>query len=121
MGQSLIPVHLLIVGIHLWRLKGWVWASVAALVVVLDLIDALLSTDARASATALLSSAPNVPRAVRTALFVGIIVKIGLVMLVLNGARGAFALRNVDKLTPAGRRFRLIRANVRNQDTDYSG
>jgi hypothetical protein len=103
MGQSLIPILLVVAGIQLWRHKGWIWASVASAIVVLDLIGALLSTYPRTYATALVAKfAPNVPLAVKAALITGLIVKVGLVMLILNGARGAFALRNVDNSRQPG-------------------
>src|SRR5438270_10750808 len=43
-GQSLLPVLLVIAGIRLWQNKGWVWGSLAALAVMLELIGAVVST-----------------------------------------------------------------------------
>jgi hypothetical protein len=102
-GQSLLPVLLVIAGIRLWQNKGWIWGSFAALAVTLELIGAFLSTYSQAYYTALMAKfAPDVPLAVTAALVTSLIVKVGLVMLILNGVRSAFALRKVGNSPEAG-------------------
>lgn len=81
-GASLIPAILLIAGLHLWRAKGWIWGSLAALVIGLDF--------------ALLGPAPTSINAV-TAL----VIKVTLFMLILNGVRGVLALRKIDDANDA--------------------
>ena len=76
-GASLIPAILLVAGLRLWRTKGWIWGSLAALVVGLDF--------------ALLSPAPTSINAVSA-----LVIKIALLALIVNGVRGALALQKID-------------------------
>lgn len=76
-GASLPPILLVVAGIRLWRSASWIWGGLATLVVALDL--------------ALLGPAPTSVIAITA-----VSVKTVLLILMLNGVRGALALRTVD-------------------------
>ena len=76
-GASLIPIFLAVAGARLWRGEGMVWGSVAVAAVAFDLVvyaPELNSIQAIAAVT----------------------VKVALVLLMINGVRGALAIRHVD-------------------------
>lgn len=76
-GASLPPILLVVAGIRLWRSASWIWGSLATLVVALDL--ALLGPE---------------PTSITTT--AALIAKSALLILMVNGVRGALALRKVD-------------------------
>jgi len=96
-GQSVLPIFLLVAGVRLWRRGGWIWGSVAGLFVTVDLASAMLNLGPTIDAyTTMTASAPAAAVAAKTALFTGFVVKVVIVMLIINGVRGAVALNKVD-------------------------
>lgn len=85
-GASLVPVLYVVAGIRLWKGEGWVWGSLAGLAFLLDLALYGPEPTSMQAATAL---------TVRAALFI----------LMVNGVRGALALRTVDYSEEVGRAF----------------
>ena len=83
-GASLVPILYVVAGIGLWKGEGWVWGSLAALAFALDLAAHGPEPTSIQAATAL---------AVRAALFI----------VLVNGVRGALALRTVDYNGEVGR------------------
>jgi predicted membrane-bound dolichyl-phosphate-mannose-protein mannosyltransferase len=76
-GASLFPIFLVAAGRRLWRGEGWIWGSLASLLVALDL--ALFTPE---------------PRSINAV--VAVVVKVALLTAMANGTRGALALRKVD-------------------------
>lgn len=96
-GASLLPIFLIVTGVRLWRKSGWIFATLAALGVTLELAEGLLTTFPRDYYTVLVAQfASDVPVGVKAALITSFATKVAIVVLMLNGARGAFALRKVD-------------------------
>ena len=77
-GASLIPALFVVAGWRLWRSDDWTWASLAALVMLVDF--------------ALYGPYPASIGAVTT-----IIVRVALLVGIMNGVRGALALRRIDQ------------------------
>jgi hypothetical protein len=79
-GASLIPALFVVAGWRLWRSDDWTWASLAALVMLVDFALYGPYSSSVGAVTMLV---------VRVALLVGIV----------NGVRGALALRRIDRDT----------------------
>jgi hypothetical protein len=98
-GASLLPLLLLVAGIRLWRHRSWAWGTLASLLVGIDLVVVLAAptawaTDAYLPLMTGLTARPLV--AAQTAVVAGIVIKVAILALVANGARGAFALRTIE-------------------------
>lgn len=76
-GASLIPVVLAVAGTRLLRGEGLLWGSAAAVTVAFDLIFYFPELNSVQAITA-------------------VIVKMTLLLLMINGVRGALAIRNAD-------------------------
>jgi hypothetical protein len=97
LGASLIPVFVGVAGIRLWRYGGWIWGSLANLVVAADLISAAVNLGPTIDGyTRLTAGAPSTAIAMKAAMFTGFAIKIAIVAFIINGVRGALALEKVD-------------------------
>lgn len=74
-GASILPVLIAVAGIRLCQGIGWMWGSIASFFMVLDL--------------ALYTSEPTSISGITA-----VVIKIALAIVILNGARGAFALQS---------------------------
>lgn len=99
-GASLLPILLVVAGIRLGRHDSWRWGIVAALIVALDLGEALLVPAANPVGAYKLMMAdfvafPSV--AAQVASVFSIMTKLAVLALVINGIRGALAARDFER------------------------
>jgi hypothetical protein len=99
-GASLLPILLVVAGVRLWRHDSWRWGSVAAVIVLYDLgvavfAPATMTIGAYKLAMANFVAFPSL--AAEVAFVTGIIIKLAILALVVNGIRGAFALRSFER------------------------
>ena len=106
-GANLFAIFLLIAGIRLWRRAGWIWGSLAALLVLVELAMSLLDprwvTNAYQPIIATVTSFASI--AATAALVASLLVKLVLFVLISNGVRGALALRKLGDRDDLGRVF----------------
>lgn len=107
-GASLFPLFLLVAGIRLWRHSGLVWGSLAAHLLAFDLIVVMVAPTAWAvnAYVPLMTKLTAYPlAAAQVAVVAGMVIKVAILALVINGLRGALALRTLEYPTDTRRAF----------------